>query len=76
MTLTPQRLAPTPGATPRFNETTIAIVGAFLIAVVLSTVFIANPFHAMILAYTDYSHTPAAPGVPTASTTQAPGNQK
>ncbi len=66
MTLTPRA-----GTSPRFNETTIAIFGAFVVAVVLSS-FIINPFRAMVLAYTDYSNTTAAPDVPPASTVNAP----
>lgn len=60
---------------PRFNETTIAIAGALVLAMVLTTIFIANPLRVMQLAYTDYSHTPAAPGVPIASDTRAPLDQ-
>lgn len=60
---------------PRFNETAIAIAGALVLAAALTTIFIANPFHVMRMAYTDYSHTPAAPGVPIASDTRAPLNQ-
>ena len=58
---------------PRFNETAIAIGGALLLAIVLGTALTGNPFRALRLAYTDYSHTPAA-GAPTASTTHAPDN--
>lgn len=57
---------------PRFNETAVAIGGALLLAAVLTTIFIANPLRVMQLAYTDYSHTPAASGVPIASDTRAP----
>ena len=57
---------------PRFNETAMAIAGALVLAAVLTTLFVANPLHVMQLAYTDYSHTPAAPNVPIASDTRAP----
>ncbi len=60
-----------PGPTPRFNETAIAIGASFVIALVLATLMTGNPFRAMRLAYTDYSNTPAA-GAPKASTTRAP----
>jgi len=62
----------TTGRPPRFNETAIAIACAVLLAGVLTTIFIANPLRVMQLAYTDYSHTPVAPGVPIASDTRAP----
>jgi hypothetical protein len=54
-------MAPVPpiGPKPRANETTIAIVGSFVIAVVLASIFVANPFRAIRLAFLDYSHTPA-----------------
>ena len=61
----------TPAPTPRFNETTIAIAGSFVIALVLATLVTGNPLRAMRLAYTDYSGTPAA-GEAKASTTRAP----
>jgi len=60
-----------PGEKPRFNETTIAIVGSFVIALILATIATGNPFRAVVLAYTDYSQTPAA-GADKASTTRAP----
>ena len=60
-----------PAPTPRFNETAIAIGVALVISLVLATLLTGNPFRAMGLAYTDYSHTPAA-GAPKASTTRAP----
>ena len=55
----PTTTVPTLGPKPRFNETTIAIVGSFVISMVLATVFVGNPFRAIHLAYLDYSHTPA-----------------
>lgn len=80
MAITPTTSATrTTGRPPRFNETAIAIGVALLLAAVLTTIFIANPLRVMQLAYTDYSHTPAAPGVPIASDTRAPlpqNNQK
>ena len=63
---------PTTPRTPRFNETAIAIGGSLLIAIVLSSLFVANPFRAARLAYTDYSNTPAA-GAPKAQTERAGG---
>jgi hypothetical protein len=62
---------PTPGPKPRFNETTVAIVGSFVIAMVLATVLVGNPFKAVALAYLDYSHTPAG-GAAKADTVNAP----
>ena len=60
-----------PARPPRFNETSLAIGGSLLLALVLATLLTGNPFRAMRLAYTDYSNTPAA-GAPKASTTRAP----
>lgn len=51
--------ARTPGPKPRFNETLLAILGSFLIAIVLASIFVANPLRAVRLAYLDYGHTPA-----------------
>ena len=60
------------GKTPGFNETLVAIVVSLVLALILATLLTGNPFRATVLAYTDYSHTPAAPGVPEASDTRAP----
>ncbi len=57
-----------------FNETAIAIGGALLLSLVLSTIFFSNPLHALRLAYIDYSHTPAT-GAREASDTRAPLTQ-
>ena len=56
----PTTTVPTLGPKPRFNETTLAIVGSFVVAMVLGTILVGNPFRAIRLAYLDYSHTPAA----------------
>ncbi len=56
---------------PRFNETMTAIIGSLVVSVILATILVGNPFHALSLAYLDYSHTPAG-GAAKASTTQAP----
>lgn len=45
---------------PRFNTTTAAIAGSFLLALVLATVVAGNPFRATRLAYHDYSVVPPA----------------
>ena len=66
-------LAPRTRPIPRFNETATAIVASFLISIILATILTGNPFRAMVLAYTDYSHTPAA-GAPKADTVNAPAN--
>ena len=58
---------------PRFNETAWAIIGSFVLSVVLATLLTGNPFRAMVLAYTDYSNTPAA-GAPPADTVNAPAD--
>ena len=71
MTLVPTTRPPN---TPRFNQTTLAIAGSFVIALILATLVTGNPFRAMVMAYTDYAGTPAA-GAPKASTTEAPANQ-
>ncbi len=63
-----------PARTPRFNETALAIGGSLVIALVLATLVTGNPFRALVLAYTDYSHTPAA-GAPKADTVNAPNTQ-
>jgi len=67
----PTTTVPTLGPKPRFNETTIAIVGSFVVAMVLATIFVGNPFRALRLAYLDYSHTPAG-GAAKADTVNAP----
>ena len=59
------------GKTPRFNETAMAIAASLVIGLVFATLLTGNPFRATVLAYTDYSHTPAA-GADKASTTNAP----
>ena len=63
------------GKSPGFNETLVAIVVSLLISLVLATILTGNPLRATVLAYTDYSHTPAAKGVPEASDTRAPATQ-
>ena len=64
-----------PAKSPAFNETAIAIAVSLLIGAVLATVLTGNPMRATVLAYTDYSHTPAA-GAPKASDTNAPLTQE
>ncbi len=59
------------GPKPRFNETTMAILGSLVVSIVLATILVGNPFHALRLAYLDYTHTPAG-GAAKASTTEAP----
>ena len=66
--------APPVAKPPAFNETTMAIVGSLVISLVLATVMTGNPFRATVLAYTDYSHTPAG-GAEKASTTDASATQ-
>lgn len=63
------------GKSPGFNSTLVAILVAMVISLVLATVMTGNPFRAMVLAYTDYSHTPAS-GAPEASDTRAPDAMK
>ncbi len=72
MAIKPGTTPPTPRP-PRFNETAIAIGASFVIAAVLSSLFVSNPFRAAQLAYTDYSNTPAA-GAPKAQTERAGGS--
>lgn len=64
-----------PAKTPGFNETAMAIGVSLLLSLVVATILTGNPLRATILAYTDYSHTPAA-GADKASTTNAPQTQK
>ena len=47
------------------------VVLPVIIALILATILTGNPFRATVLAYTDYSHTPAA-GAEKASDTHAP----
>ena len=54
-------MSPLSKPAPRFSPTAIAIAGTFAISIVLATLLVGNPFRALRLAYTDYSHTPAAP---------------
>lgn len=67
----PTTAVPVPGPKPRFNETAIAIIGSFVVAMVLATIFTGNPLRAIRLAYLDYSHTPAG-GAAKADTVNAP----
>ena len=60
-----------PAPQPRFNETTIAIVGSFVISIVLGTILVGSPFRALRLGYLDYTHTPAG-GAAKADTVNAP----
>ena len=60
-----------PAPPPRFNETTMAIVGSFVISIVLATILVGSPFRALRLGYLDYTHTPAG-GVAKADTVNAP----
>ena len=63
---------PAPTGT-KSNETMYAILGSFVLSIVLATVLTGNPLRSLALAYLDYSHTPAA-GKPIASDTRAPAN--
>ena len=54
-------LSPQSKPAPRFNPTAMAIGGALAFSIVLATILVGNPFRAVQLAYTDYSHTTAAP---------------
>ena len=67
----PTTAVPTPGPKPRFNETAVAIIGSFVIAMVLATIFVGNPLRAIRLAYLDVSHTPAG-GAAKADVVNAP----
>ncbi len=53
------------------RETMWAIVGSFILSLVLASVVAGNPFRALGLAYLDYSHTPAG-GAAKADPVQAP----
>ena len=53
-------MSPPSKPAPRFNPTAIAIAGSFVLSIVLATILVGNPFHAVRLAYTDYSQRPAA----------------
>ena len=65
---------PTPAKPPMFNQTATVIAVSLVIALVVATLLTGNPLRATRLAYTDYSHTPAA-GAEKASTTNAPDTQ-
>ncbi len=62
---------PSPTSPSGSRETLWAIVGSFVLALVLATVLAGNPFRALSLAYLDYSHTPAG-GAAKGDPVQAP----
>ena len=47
---------------PASRETLWAIIGAFVLSLVLATILAGNPFRALGLAYFDYSHEPGGAG--------------
>ncbi len=61
-------------ATPASRETLYAIIGSFILSIILATILVGSPFRALRLAYLDYSHTPAG-GAAKASPTEAPKTQ-
>ena len=62
---------PSPTSRAGSRETLWAIVGSFVLAIIVATVLTGNPFRALGLAYLDYSHTPAG-GAAKADPVQAP----
>ena len=62
---------PPPTSTAGSRETLWAIIGSFVLSIILATVLAGNPFRALGLAYLDYSHTPAG-GAAKADPVQAP----
>ena len=50
---------PPPTSKAGARETMWAIVGSFVLSLILASVLAGNPFRALGLAYLDYSHTPA-----------------
>lgn len=59
-------------APPQSKETTIAIVGSAVLALVLATVVAGNPFSATKAAYTDYGNAMVAQGGPGPAPAAAP----
>ena len=51
---------PSPTSPSGSRETLWAIIGSFILSLVLATVLAGNPFRALGLAYFDYSHEPGA----------------
>jgi hypothetical protein len=47
-------------AQPRMNETSWAILASVVISVILATIMVGSPLHALRLAYLDYGLTQAA----------------
>ena len=47
---------------PASRETLWAIIGSFVLALILATVLAGNPFRALGRAYFDYSHEPGGSG--------------
>ncbi len=65
-------ISPKPGS----RETLYAIIGSFVISVILASLLTGSPFHSLVQAYRDYGSeprggTPAATPAP-AATTPAP----
>lgn len=68
-------MAPHPATTPSGSRETLwAIIGSFVLAIVVATVLAGNPFRALRLGYLDYSHTPAG-GAAKGDPVQAPKTQ-
>ncbi len=49
-------MSPQSKPAPRFNPTAMAIAASFAFSIVVATLLVGNPFRAVRLAYTDYSH--------------------
>ena len=58
---------------PASRETLWAIIGSFILSLILATILVGNPFRALGMAYFDYSHEPGVvadrPATPPASAT-------
>ncbi len=59
-------MASTP-TTPASRETLWAILGSFVLSLVLASILVGNPFRALGMAYSDYAHQPAAASTPPAA---------
>ncbi len=56
-------MASTPNP-PASRETLWAIIGSFVLSLVLATILAGNPFRALGEAYFDYTHEPSGVGKP------------
>ena len=58
--------------TPASRETLWAIIGSFVLSLILATILVGNPFRALGMAYFDYSHEPGVAAAQPATPPAAP----